>query len=185
MEISHAIILNEDLSLSHRVLSFPQTDPTYEVMAGPFQFEGMPKTLIALKNKSLNLPSIGQDVHLSWHVTIADDLEKKLLLKGCTPPRSIFWLGEMLDHIHEGFKKLEFVFNGIVPCVSSGVLQVELMIPARVSSMRMIGSLLCFITLFDYVLFARGLVIKESHVMFTGPSIDIIKRIMEISYARV
>jgi hypothetical protein len=165
MELCHVIILNHDYTLSHKIYSPTEVERGANSMAGPFRFPFMSTAMVALKGFETVLNYAGDDRELKWMVSVVDDLEKKPLFAGSSQARSIFLLGELLDGLAVGFKVIGFDLKAIETDIQASELIVDFTVPKNSSPLCMIGSLMCLMTMFDSLLFARGLLMGDSRLV--------------------
>lgn len=184
MDLCHVVVLNENFSLSHLVMPKAAIDNKALIMAGPFQGTSFSRAMIALRSPQIHCDFASKDVHLRWSISIVDELEQRNLIETCSQARSIFWLGELLDGLKVATEILGIEVRTIRP--NTGVLVLEIIISHRYGSASMVGTAMCLMTLWDSLLFARGLALGSSHCEFinddekvNGPIMKYLRRVFQ------
>jgi hypothetical protein len=171
MELFHAVVLNEANKITHKVISSDELKSVYYILNGPFSLPMYNISLVALTTKNNISTNFWQEIKCKLSLSIIDDLEKKLLLKEYHQRRTIFLLGELLQMLKAGFSAIDCQLRSIEPDSTNGVIYIYFSL-LRQSTTNVLGSLMCLLTMVDYLLFSRSLCLGDVSLS-TEPQIDI------------
>lgn len=168
MDLCHTVILKEDYSLAHAVspLSLVKIGSVETLFLGA-KLSFCAFSIAALREKNSDVGenfALLADLPMNFVATIVDDMERKPLLKGHSSARALYLLGELLDGVFESAQAFGIKLKMLSAEKESDGLSFNLVMPKGSFSHAMLGSAICFISIFDYLLFARGLSVSFSKI---------------------
>jgi hypothetical protein len=170
MELLHAVVLNDGNKITHKVISSEELNFGH-ILNGPFSLPIYNISLVALTTKDNISSDFWQEINGKLSLSIIDDLEKKPLLKEYTQRRAVFLLGELIQMLKISFTTIGCKLRSIEPDNISGFLHINFSL-LKQSTSKALGSLMCLLTIIDYLLFSRSLCLDGVNLS-TEPPIDI------------
>lgn len=171
MDLCQTITVDNKWILHHdfRPDDFHVNTPSDIILMPPKRFSHRLYALAAIKEPgdlALSNIALPTDLHIAFHMTIIDDLEKKPLFFNHSPSRALLMLGEMANHMAQGMKTFGFDFQKLfLEQIHS--LVIKAIIPRGYYTYQALGGFICFGALIEGLLCERGLILSHKKLSTT------------------
>lgn len=166
MELCHSICLKENFEQHHSVVSLNKIKnlSADNWLLEPKRISFFPYWICALVEKPMDehwASSLKFDLPQQMSLSIADDVNMDPFLNRYEARRRIFVLGEIIEGIFESLEVLGFSAPRVYPNPLAPQLNIDFKALEGSPLFRLLGQALCFSTVLDHLLFARGLTISS------------------------
>lgn len=172
MKLFHTIVLDKENNITQRICSMEIISDHFSILSGPFSVTNYDFSLIAVTNNLLDVANhIYPKITVQLSLAIVDDLEKKDFLKGYTQSKAIFMLGELIQMLDICFTSIACQITSIEPNKNDGFIDITCVLTTQ-SSFEAMGSFMCMLSIIDYLLFSRSLLLHRINII-TNPKLKL------------